>query len=153
MYKHYRFACKIKDIQSGRRLECFTNQPGVLFYTGMSKICYMQILAWKQIFIFKWIWAYNHYKLLTCSCANHLWQVFTFQVMEVLKEKVVLHTQKMADFVWKLKLTPTQSIKKHFHVTQYYAQEMCTITELSTSFLISKWNINLVHCYIRIWKI
>ena len=29
-----RFACIIKHITSGRRMECYTNQPGLLFYTG-----------------------------------------------------------------------------------------------------------------------
>ena len=30
----YRFVCIVKHPKSGRKLECYSNQPGVQFYTG-----------------------------------------------------------------------------------------------------------------------
>lgn len=31
-----RFVCSAKDSESGRRMECYSNQPGVQFYPGDS---------------------------------------------------------------------------------------------------------------------
>ena len=30
----YRFVCIVNHPKSGRKLECYSNQPGVQFYTG-----------------------------------------------------------------------------------------------------------------------
>ena len=38
-----RFVCSVKDVDSGRRMECHSNQPGFQFYPGKFDIIYVEV--------------------------------------------------------------------------------------------------------------